>query len=370
MRACIVGGGLAGTLLAWRLTSRPEVERIDLHVGDHAAADATDASGGVVRGFEAHPEQRRLAIESLSELRGSSVLRAWSHFRKVPSLYVRANDPGLRAALREIWTEFPGSARLVCGGELSELGWADLPGGTVGVLEHAAGYLSPSALRAALLADLTIRPGVSVSSVPVDGVIPQHDGTVTCVASGRLQRYDVAVIAAGAWTPGVLAANGFEPGGYRTKAIQYTVYAVEGNRPLPFVDETSGLYGRPTAGGGLLLGLATEEWDVSPARRPLTPDLHAHAAHLAAIRLPLLELGPAIKSVNATDCYCDPPVLSLRPVEDAGAAVWTFTGGSGGSAKTALAASRRAAERLIDANLGSNLHPMFTQSKFTQSKAS
>jgi glycine/D-amino acid oxidase-like deaminating enzyme len=367
MRTCIIGGGLAGTLLAWRLAGRPEVERIDLHLGGHTTQDATDASGGVVRGFEAHPGQRRLAIESLSELLGSRVLREWSAFRPLPSLYLRPNAPGLAADLREIWTEFPGSARLVGAEELLDLGWADLPRGTVGILEHAAGYLSPGALRGALLADLTMRRVASVSSAAVDAVAPQPDGTVACTASGHRRDYDVVVIAAGAWTLGLLAASGLPCNGYRTKSVQYTIYSVAGYRPLPFFDETSGLYGRPTPNGGMLLGLATGEWDVAPGRRPLTADLHADAARIAGIRLPLLELGPVQSSVNATDCYCDPPMLGLRRACDPTGSVWTFTGGSGGAAKTALAASLRASQRLIDTTQHGNiLDPMFPELKVSQ----
>ena len=59
--------------------------------------------------------------------------------------------------------------------------------------------------------------------------------------------------------------------------------------------------------------------------------------------------GPAASTtaspVSAADCYSDPPGLALRHVTGA---MHTFTGGSGGAAKTALAASRIAARALLD----------------------
>jgi glycine/D-amino acid oxidase-like deaminating enzyme len=67
MRICVIGAGIAGTLLAWRLAESTSVDRIDLVTGP-PGTDATAASGGGVRGFETHPVQRRLAIDSLTEL--------------------------------------------------------------------------------------------------------------------------------------------------------------------------------------------------------------------------------------------------------------------------------------------------------------
>jgi glycine/D-amino acid oxidase-like deaminating enzyme len=67
------------------------------------------------------------------------------------------------------------------------------------------------------------------------------------------------------------------------------------------------------------------------------------ARRLAAGCFPRLKLGPARQQVGAADCYCDPPLLALRQVDDG---LFTFTGGSGGAVKSALAASDRAAAQL------------------------
>jgi glycine/D-amino acid oxidase-like deaminating enzyme len=347
VRVCVVGGGLAGTLLTWRLAQRPEVERVDLLTGGDTSHDATEVSGGVVRAYEPLPEQRRLAVESLVELSASAVLRDWAGFRPGPSLYLRTWDPGVDAALRQLDRARPGSARLLGGSELDAMGWAGLPYGTVGVLEQGAGQLSPSRLRGAVLADLTMRSSVGVSSASLDSLLARVDGTVAVWASGRRAEYDIAIVAAGAWTPRVLVANGLSARDYRTRSIQYTVYQTLGWRPPAFVDETTGLYGKPAANDGFLLGVATREWDVVPGPRPVTAEVHARARALVSARLPWLTLGPARASVNATDCYCQPPVLALRSVPSTAGAVLTFTGGSGGSARTALAASRAAADQLV-----------------------
>ncbi len=355
MRICIAGGGLAGTLLAWRLAQNPDVRRIDLLAGGQGNRDATGVSGGVVRGYEPARDQRTLALDSLAELRASTVLRRWSAYKETGSVYLRACDPSLVEELQEIEAALPCSVQLAEDAELSERGFVNLPAGTAGVIERYAGYLSPSRLRAALIRDLIARPRVTVSIAPLSVVRMRGDGTVRCTTPSRGQAYDIAVMATGAWTPGLLVRNGFECPGFRTKSIQYSVYAVRGKLPPPFVDETTGLYGRPIGGGRLLLGVATEDWDVPPGTRPVNTHLQRHAARLAETRLGGLAVLAPLASVNAGDCYCDPPLLALRAVPGCAGAVRTFTGGSGGSVKTALAASRQAAERLVAQSQGPDL---------------
>jgi glycine/D-amino acid oxidase-like deaminating enzyme len=356
MRVCIVGGGLAGTLLAWRLAHATTGWQVELVPGEQAGArtgpktDATAASGGAVRAFEDGAEQRRLATVSMVELLGSRIMRQWADYRPARFVSLRRSEAGLAEAIADIELMLPGSAEVVGAAALAEQGWADLHDGAVAVAERSAGYTSPGRWRDALLADARRR--VSVLDAPVTAVTPQDDGTVAVTAGGRDRDHDVVVVAAGPWTPGLLRASGLPSGGYRTKSIQYAVHPVTGwagGWPVPqFMDEVSGLYGRPTADGGLLLGLPTELWDVDPDRPPVTTALLDTAARLASARFPRLRLGPATCRVGSADCYAEQPILALRSVIDTGHRLFTFSGGAGGSVKTALAASHRAAIQLVE----------------------
>jgi glycine/D-amino acid oxidase-like deaminating enzyme len=348
VRACIVGGGLAGSLLAWRLAGLVSRDwEIDLVLGHAPGADATSASGGAVRAYERHPEQRLLAIASLQELLASPTLRRWADYREAGSVYLRETAAGVEAEVAEIEAELAGSARVVSPAELNGLGWADLPDGVVGVAERSAGYTSPDRLRQAALADGTVRRRVTMTEAGVGAITPDRPGGVECTVASRVRGYDIVVVAAGAWTGALLRASGLPADGYRTKSIQYSVYRADGFRPTPFVDEVTGLYGRPTAEGGLLLGLPTDHWEVDPDRAPVTPALHDSAARLAGGRFPALRIGPVIRRVGSADCYAGEPVLALRPVGDTDQ-LFTFTGGAGGSVKTVLAASHRAATQLAE----------------------
>jgi glycine/D-amino acid oxidase-like deaminating enzyme len=388
VRVLVIGGGLAGSLLAWRLAQRPgtAVEVRTGHAGTGGAgeaggtggADATAASGGAVRAYDTLPEQRELAIASLVELLGSPVLRAWAGYRETGFAYLRHRaavlgaDAALAAEVAEIERALPGSADLTTpaeafgasgasgafGGQGAGPGWAGDDTRVV-VRERRAGQTSPGGLRDAVLADLAARPRAVLRDAPLDRLT---------VAIAR--EYDAVVLAAGAWTPALLRASGLPAGGYRTRSIQYTVYDAGPVRPPAFTDEETGLYGLPTADGGLLLGVPTREWDAPPGATSVVlsqpgqaasqPDQPAsrpgqtapqpdRAARLAAECFPRLKLGDARRRVGAADCYCDPPVLALRRVSGPVPRLFTFTGGSGGCAKSALAASQRAAGELTEA---------------------
>lgn len=341
MRVCVIGAGIAGALLAWRLSESVEVDLVTGSPG----TDATAASGGGVRGFETHPVQRRLAIESLTEL--FEGLQEQAGYTETGCTYLLPSYAGLEAAVAEVEHAHPDSTEIVDGADLRRRGWHGLPDGTVGVLEKRAGFIRPDQLRTAVIQRLAGGPSSRVLDGPVLRLVPHPDGSVSCRLPTSSHRYDAVVVAAGPWTPGLLTGSALPAQPYRTKAIQVATYRVTGALPTMFVDETSDLYGRPTADGRLLLGVDTHHWSVTPGSSRPIPDLADRAVRIAAERLPHLKLSAPGLMVSNADCYADPPVLTLWSVLGSSHRLYTFTGGSGGSAKTALAASRAAASDLL-----------------------
>jgi glycine/D-amino acid oxidase-like deaminating enzyme len=345
VRVCVAGGGLTGSLLAWRLAQLPDV-RVDLVLGRDSGSDATSASGGAVRAYESLAAQRELAIASMAELLGSPVLQRWAGYQQATSVYIRDAVDDLPAQLAEIQRELHGSAQAMpaaeaFGSTVRAPYWAGPPG--VAVVERQAGYVSPSRLRDALIADLAGRPRARLQPGELDEVTTTEAGQVRSQAGGTASTYDVVVLAVGAWTSAFLRAIGVPADGYRTRSIQFTSYDAGCWQPPMFVDDRSGLYGRPLAGRGVLLGVPTIEWDTAPGSAAVTPAVHDRAMQLAATYLPQLRLEQVRARTSAVDCFCHPPVLSLRPVIDSSISLLTFTGGSGACVKTALAASQRAA---------------------------
>ncbi|MFD6607958.1 NAD(P)/FAD-dependent oxidoreductase [Micromonospora chalcea] len=328
-RVLVVGAGLAGALLARRLRDAgAEAVLIGPHGGGPGGrhADATAASGGLVRAFEPDPAARSLATASLAELLDDPALATAARWRATGSLYLLDAGTAAGVAGAEVLTSDEVARRF---------GFDRLPDGTVAVWEPGAGYLDPDRLRRSVLRGLDRTETTPVARLG-DGAVELRDG--------RRLTGDLVVVAAGAWTPGLLRAAGL-PTTLRTKHIQYA-HLRTGRADLPcFVDETSGLYGRPAGPGRVLLGLPSDRWDVDPPAPAPDTGLAARVLAVAARRLPGLDPRPDGPPVSAADCYSDPPGLALRAVAGT---VHTFTGGSGGAAKTVLAASRLAATALLN----------------------
>lgn len=339
-RIAVVGGGVAGAMLALRLRRHSAALGVELFTGpDAGRSDASAASGGMVRAFETDPAATRLAAESLAELRGDARLRERVRFREHAAVYVALPGTDVAASLAVVEDVLPGAAEPSEGGRIArEHGFRGLAARAPGVVERQAGHLSPDALRAAALEDFAALGG-TVAAGPVRGI---EDGPALRLADGAVRRFDAVVVAAGAWTERLLAASGLPGGGFRTRQIQYTLCRTARDALPSFVDEESGLYGRTDGPGRALLGLPTVRWDVDPDA--VAPDLGLAARVVAeAERFLGMPVEPE-RTVASFDCYLDPPGLELRPVTDA---VLTFAGGSGGAAKTVLAASRAAAGALI-----------------------
>jgi len=327
----VVGAGVAGALLTLRLAEAGVP--VDLFTGTRPD-DASGASGGLVRGYEPDPATAALAAAGIAELRSDARMRDWADFAEIGSVYVTpVSQPPVPAAVDQVLTRLPGSLRLA---EPAELPLRDVPEGAVAVRERFAGFIRPARLRAKVLAELP-RLGVTVHTRQITAV---SGATVRAGAEG-FDGYHAVVVAAGAWTRELVPGDAFT-----TRQIQYGLYPVRVAGLPSFVDETSGLYGRPYDGGRMLFGLSSDRWGLAPEQISPDEDLSARVTACLGERLGVVAQPEQV--VASFDCYTEPAGLRLRRAGD----VLTFTGGSGGAAKTVLAASRMAARELVPASEG------------------
>ncbi|MEU4803948.1 FAD-dependent oxidoreductase [Actinosynnema sp. NPDC023587] len=341
MRVGVVGGGLAGALLAWRLREASDRVRVEVVALGRSVVDASAVSGGLVRGFEVDPDAGRDAADSLAEVRSDARLREWSGYREIGSSYLLPRGVDPTGSVRVVDERLPGSAEVVDAAELRRrFGYRDLRDDAVAVVERHAGYLSPARLRDSALA-WAVEHGVHVVRTAVTGVVT---GPTLRTSDGSVREYDAVVVAAGAWSPGLVEHGGT----LRTKQIQYGVHRVDLPGLGAFVDEDTGLYGRPRGDGTFLLGLGCDRWDLAPGDVRPDPGLADRVAAEARRRFGVpVEVSPPELVVASSDCYHASAGLRLRP---AGPGLFTFTGGSGGAAKTAVAASRIAAGGVLNSS--------------------
>ncbi len=335
----MVGAGLGGALLAWRLTARPGLH-VEIFPGDPVTTmtAATTTSGGLVRAYDPDAAQCRAAAESLAELRESPELRQRAGYRETGSLHLLAPGADPANRMRVIDELLPGSAEVLDRDDVARrYPFRDLEPGVVGVAERHAGWFSPARLRTRTLDGLA-RAGVTMHRSPVQAVGP---GPTLRRMDGTTIGSDIVVLATGSYTPALLARSGLPNTSLRIKQIQYTVHDVDLGDLGAFVDDNSGLYGRPAELGRFLLGLPSERWDVDPSVPRRDAELAAAVVRCTERRLGVRIVG-AGQTVTSTDCYHDPAGLALRDAS-VGSTIYTFTGGSGGAAKSALAASSSAA---------------------------
>ncbi|MFF1724879.1 NAD(P)/FAD-dependent oxidoreductase [Streptomyces sviceus] len=352
MRICVVGTGIAGALLAWRLRRADPGGEVRLVTAPAVLpGEATAASGGLVRGFEPDPVACRLACESLAELRGDTSLAAWADYRETGSVYVLdgRTDEDLVTRLALIEKHLPNSAETADASRLAREHGLALPRHARGIVERHAGFFRPDRLRRMVARDVRTR-GATVVTGPARRVLALPDGGVAVDCPGGVHPCDVVVLATGWRTGALLSRSGLDgtdqqPEPLRTKLIQYDLYDVTGPRPPCFVDETSGLYGRPDGAAGMLLGVPSDRWDTEAEQLRASPGQRFTAERRTAVRLPELRLRRHRRTVVAADAYSASGLLELRSTPMP--SLYTFTGGSGGAAKSALAASAQAADQLL-----------------------
>ncbi|WP_405097674.1 FAD-dependent oxidoreductase [Micromonospora sp. NBC_01412] len=345
MRApvAVIGGGLAGSVLALRLAEQIGGPRIELYLGAATRGrDATVASGGLVRGFETNLDECRLAAESLAELRRDPALAHASGYQESPSYYfLRPEvDPDRQLALLD--GALSGSARLVPAGQVARaLGLAPRPEGTFAVVEQYAGHIRPDALRHYAVTRATAL-GVRVRQEAVASVAAGPAVTV----GGIVRHHDVVVVAAGAWTSALI------PVSLRTRRIQYGVYPLARPDLGCLVDDLSTLYGRSYGVGSVLLGVATSAWGAAPGSDRPDPAYVDRVSEVARAVLGLDGRLPSPRwSAAGVDCFADEGGLRLRAIDNM-PGVFSFAGGAGSAAKSVLASSRLAAATVCVAASG------------------
>lgn len=357
-RIAIVGGGVGGAAILEALT-RAGIGRPTLFEKKYASAGATGLSGGLVRVYHTDPFLADLAAESVPGLRLlDRALSSSIGYVQAGSLYLEAEHrvPRMREEVERLRECFGRSLRdWPLRVLLPDEGKARFPafewaGVGAAVYEELAGYASPRQTTKALLSLATSRGAEVAEGTPVIE-IKTRGGRVSGVrlASSSfatdMVAADIVVVAAGAWSRDLLTGLGLAAP-LRTKRIQYNFLKVSGAPRHPaFIDDTTGVYGRPHEQDTSLIGMALDEWDV-PLEPSAINSATSAAIHDAAIqRAPWLKGATVGGGVSGFDAYT-PDGHALLGFDERIEGLFLATGWSGGGFKMALGIGRHVAAAL------------------------
>ena len=335
----VVGAGVIGASIAHQLTRRG-VSVTVVDQAAHCGAGATRFSGGMVRAYDPDPAIQELAIASLAVYRDPAQWAAeQSPLHAVGALTIANADEehSWREAAQRINTELDASAQVVT--DRDEALGVSLADG-IALVEPGAGWVSPTSvttdwLHQAASRGASIRYGVRLQRLQIQGGRP-----VAVTSAGEIHAGAV-IVATGPWAAQPIA--GLQPNhGVRARSIQVNIMCAPsgGRKYATFIDQRTGVYGKPVDDQHCLVGKPHLLWDV-PVDSP--PDqAHAQAtSHAAYTYLPWLREAHLYQVIRATDGYsAHSTALNGTNLPH----VWVARSGNGCGVRTAPETGRRIAD--------------------------
>jgi len=257
MTVAVVGGGAVGTTAA-RDLARAGVD-VTLYEADSIGGGSTGRAAGVLYGVHADPVNAAIGRESLAAFRSLSGTGAFT-FVETPYVWF-ATDPARDAtAIRrhvDAMTRVGADATLIDPTDLRRR-WPALTTDDIAVaaITDAAGWADPAAYATAV-ADQARAAGATIAEDTPVGVATDPPRVLV---DGTAREVEAVAVAAGAHTPGLLAAADIhlpvKP--YRVQALT----AAGPSTPM-FWDVTAGYYARPHP-TGVLAGDGTQPVEADP----------------------------------------------------------------------------------------------------------
>ncbi|MGH2614147.1 MAG: NAD(P)/FAD-dependent oxidoreductase [Thermomicrobiales bacterium] len=358
----IIGGGIMGASLAWQLARRG-AGRVTLLERSVIAAGASGKTGALLR---RHYSNRP---EAILAQRGWQTFAAWPEVVGGDPVHTPAGlivtvetAPGHEANVDRlhrnvaIQNEVGISSRVVTREELRELQpqatWDDVThaayepdSGYVDAIAATQGMARAAQAAGAVIHERTPALGIEIASDRVRGVRTAHGVIAT----------ETIVVAAGPWTPGLLAGTGVN---VPVETLRVQVAIVQ--RPLAvashmaLLDTVAGVFARPWGPGRTMIGLGGGD-----RHDPVDPDSHEPRNDPGYGHLAIAALARRILAMNdATYLHGHAGLFDLTPdahpiIGPAGpAGLFLMAGFSGAGFKKGPAVAEAMADLLLEAGEG------------------
>lgn len=350
----VVGGGVVGTatifhLAKMGLTGSVLLERTTLGAG------ATARSGAIVRMHYTNPHDVALAYHGLPYFQHWNDLVGAGDCGFVNCGVVRLVAPGQEAALRtnvEMMREVGVNTSLIGPDELRELDpTVDVDDVEAAAWEPESGYANPLSTAAGFAqaaGDMgaTIRLGTPVTRILVEG--DRVTGVET--ADGTIATRSV-VLAAGAWTPQLLAGLGIDLG-VQTNRIQVVLFRRPDGQPVTspvYIDGRRAMWVKPEGTHDVMSGYHIDRLGVDPSffNEGLDWDFIIESRKRLTERFPTWE-GAPMRGGWAGVVGVSPDGHAIIDHLPQVQGLYVFLGDSGTNFKTAPVIGRCLAEWIMD----------------------
>jgi glycine/D-amino acid oxidase-like deaminating enzyme len=218
------------------------------------------------------------------------------------------------------------------------------------VYEPHSGYINPVDYVAMWVNEGRAAGGVALETTNVASLL-RHGNRVAGISTsiGEIHAQHV-IIAAGAWTPGLMQAEGLETT-IRTKGIQVNLIKKAAAFPHPIViDERTGFFTRPARNDISFAGTTIQDWGRSPDKDIFASPSDETLAALAA-RFPWLNRGELSGARCAVDAYT-PDGNGITDWVDGVKDLYIASGWSGCGIKVAPAVATHVANEILNTQAG------------------
>lgn len=347
----IVGGGVVGSSIFAQLACHQDITTVLIEKSEFGKSGATARSGGMIRSYHRDSVLSDLAIESFDHyLNFQKRYSGTCDFQQTGILAFESKDnmAEVKVEVERINSINPVLSVLSNPNDSGHLYPFRTNDADLVIYESRAGYADPiktteSWIRYGKKKGGTALEGIALKDLEVE--CGKIIGIRTTLSSIKAK---IVVLAAGAWSKAIL--DPIEPiSSFRTKTIQMSSYSVPSDSSplLPFVDFTSGLYGRPLAPNEDSIGLPVNQWDINPEQEEFI-DISEAVKTDCQYRLRLNRSESVfLGGKRCFDLYTENGRGICRFSENI-RGLYLCTGWSGGGFKVAPALGRIVTEHIVD----------------------
>ncbi|WP_368493403.1 NAD(P)/FAD-dependent oxidoreductase [Bacillus pseudomycoides] len=340
----IIGGGIIGAAIQYYLTKQNITNTILLEKNSFSSG-STGQSGGFIRVYHNDPYLTEIAKEGINDFFSIS---EEVKFKQTGMLYVENETQHIKMEKQIGELKKSGHKISILSSEVlkKEFEFINLPKNSCVAYEEQAGYISPSLATNTWIETSKTKGALACEGIEVKEILMDNNCVVGVKTSYGTIYCKHIVVAAGAWSGNILDTIGIKIP-VRSKIIQIHFFDGIGQKDHPiFIDDSTGLYGRPDNLGTSLVGYPVDKYDIDPDKKmSIDPNDLEKMLQNSKSRLPYLNKNLFIGGRRSFDAYTSDNRGIIEQFPQAEGLI-VATGWSGGGVKLAPGIGKRIAKMI------------------------